>query len=628
VREGAPLAPKKRPDARPKIGEDTGRLLEADLEEYPAATLADRLLKRVAEAGASAGDDSASSSESSDQHAQRSTRVLSSPTLVLEIPPTKVSHEKLVLRPTPEARFPGINYGRRRTLAERHFVLRKEEHRMSLEENKSIVRRIYDELWNERKLEVADEVIAAEGFNYDTGLTPVPGGPEDMKQTVRMVTAGFPDNYHAVEEMIAEGDRVVARVTFTATHEGEFMGIAPTGRRIAITEIHIYRLEDGKAVEHRVGRDDLGAMRQLGVISESVPAPGPPRSGEAGETRESKHSQDAEPAVVLREMIMGFRMTQLIFVAARLGIADLLAAGAQRAEDLAERAGAHPPTLYRLLRALASIGLLSETAGHVFELTTLGRVLQSEAPGSLRGMALLYGDEWLYRAYGALLYSVQTGKPAFEHVHGMGFFEYLEQNAQAASIFNDAMTAFSRQEEAAILAAYDFSRFTRIVDVGGGHGSLLAAVLGAYPNTEGILFDLPSVVEGAPELLARSGVAQRCQVARGDFFDQVPAGGDAYILKRVIHDWDDEQSVRILRNCRAAMTNEARLLVSEGIVPSGGEPSEAKLFDINMLVSCGALERTEQEYADLLDAAGFEMTRVIPTQSPLSLIESRPKDAA
>lgn len=344
--------------------------------------------------------------------------------------------------------------------------------------------------------------------------------------------------------------------------------------------------------------------------------------------QEGEQSRDADHAVVLRQMIMGFRVTQLVFVAARLGIADLLADGARHAEDVAAHTGAHPRTLYRLLRALGSIGFLSETSGRLFELTPLGQSLRSEAPGSLRGLALLYGDEWLYRAYGALLYSVQTGKPAFEHVHGTSFFEYLEQNAGAASVFNEAMTAFSRQEEGAILAAYDFSRFTRIVDVGGGHGSLLAAVLGAYPTVEGILFDQPSVVEGAPSLLAKSGVAQRCQVVAGDFFDQIPAGGDAYVLKRVIHDWDDEQSACILRNCRVAMTNGARLLLSESIVPSGGEPSEAKLFDINMLVSCGALERTEQEYGDLLGAAGFEMARVIPTQSPLSLIEARPKARA
>jgi len=162
-------------------------------------------------------------------------------------------------------------------LEESEEKTKRGEHLMSPEENKKIVRRIYDELWNERKLEVADEVIAAEGYvNYDTGLTPVPAGPEDMKQTVRMVTAGFPDNHHEVEDVIAEGDRVVARVTLTGTHEGEFMGIPPTGRRIAVNEIHIYRLEDGKAVEHRVGRDDMGAMRQLGVIPDTIPAPGAP----------------------------------------------------------------------------------------------------------------------------------------------------------------------------------------------------------------------------------------------------------------------------------------------------------------------------------------------------------------
>ena len=328
------------------------------------------------------------------------------------------------------------------------------------------------------------------------------------------------------------------------------------------------------------------------------------------------------PAAALRQMIMGFRTTQLIYVAAKLGIADLLKDGARSSHDLATSAGADARALHRLLRALASLGIFSETADGCFELTPLAQPLRSGIPGSLRGMAILYGEEWCWRAYGALLHSVRTGQTAFDHVHGMRIFEFLSNNAGPAVVFNQAMSAFTEQESVAILGAYDFSTAATVIDVGGGHGTLMAALLKAYPEMRGILFDLPMVVEGARSVLAQEGVASRCTVAAGDFFRSAPPRADLYILKSIVHDWDDERSIAMLKNCRASIADDGKLLLIERVVPPGNVPSEAKLFDINMLVNTGGFERTEAEYRALLKAAGFTLTTIIPTQSPLSLIEA------
>ena len=335
-------------------------------------------------------------------------------------------------------------------------------------------------------------------------------------------------------------------------------------------------------------------------------------------------SHDPAAATTLRQLIMGFRATQLIHVAAKLDIADHLRLGPQTPHQLAPVVGAEPRSLLRLLRALASLGIFAETAAGAFELTPSAQLLRSDVPGSLRGIAQLFGEEWLWSAYGRSLYSVRTGHPAFKQVHGQPLYDYLRHTPAAAEQFHDAMSSFSAQESSAILAAYDFSEANTVVDVGGGHGELVAALLRRHPRLSGIVFDLPEVIAGASHLLADAGVAARATCVAGDFLTDIPSGGDAYLLKSVLHNWDDGTVVSILRRCREAMADHSRLLVIERVVPPGNGESEAKLFDINMLVVAGGQERTETEYRMLFQVAGFELARVIPTASPLSLIEALP----
>jgi hypothetical protein len=330
-------------------------------------------------------------------------------------------------------------------------------------------------------------------------------------------------------------------------------------------------------------------------------------------------------SLVLIDMIMGFRTTQLIHVAAKLGIADLLNDGPRHSAELAQATGADPHALYRLLRALASMGIFAELNDGRFDLTPLAQLLRQDAPGSVRGLALLYGEPWIWQAYGALLHTVQTGTTAFESVHGMNIFSYLAQHPDAAQVFQQAMTAFSGQELAAILAAYDFTHVRHAVDVGGGEGALLATLLEHYPTMQGTLFDLPPTIERVRKQRAgQAGVWARCTFAAGDFFQAVSPGGDLYLLKRVIHDWTDAQSIAILKQCRIAMADEGKLLILERVIAPGNDPSEAKLFDINMLVSAGGQERNSEEFGALLEAAGFRLTQVIATASPLSIVEGVP----
>jgi hypothetical protein len=337
---------------------------------------------------------------------------------------------------------------------------------------------------------------------------------------------------------------------------------------------------------------------------------------------------DRAATAQLRNMIMGFRITQLVFVAAKLGLADHLRHGPQTPDRLAKLVGAEPGALARLLRALASLGVFAETSEGAFALTPLARLLQADTAGSLRSVAILYGEEWLWQAYGQMLYSVQTGRPAFERAHGQPFYDYLDQHAVAATQFHEAMSAFSDQEAAAILAAYDFSKLAVAIDIGGGHGALIAALLLAHPQLSGLVFDLPEVAAAADRHLAAAGLAARARSVAGDMFMQVPGNGDLYLLKSVLHNWDDAACVAILRTCRRAMADHARLLVIERVVPPGNDSSEAKLFDINMLVVLGGRERTEREYRRLFEMAGFELTRIVATSSPLSLIEGLPARSA
>jgi predicted O-methyltransferase YrrM len=334
------------------------------------------------------------------------------------------------------------------------------------------------------------------------------------------------------------------------------------------------------------------------------------------------------PTTTLSQLLRGSLVTQLIYVAATLGIADLLKTGARSTTELATMVGAAPQALYRVLRALASLGIFAETEPGWFTLTPLAEPLQSDVPGSLRGSAMVYGDRWFWQPCGELLHSVRTGQVAFEYVHNQALFAYLDQAGDAAASFNTHQTNMTRLDVAAILTAYEFAGFTTVVDVGGGHGALTAAIAHACPRTTIILFDQPAVAAGARLRLQVEGVAERCSVIAGDFFASVPAGGDAYVLKDIIHDWDEERALTILRNCHQAMAQHAgrsaRLLVVEKVIPPGNAPFAGKLTDITMLLITGGRERTAAEYQALLEQAGFTLTKIVPTPSPASVIEAVP----
>jgi len=332
---------------------------------------------------------------------------------------------------------------------------------------------------------------------------------------------------------------------------------------------------------------------------------------------------DLSPPARLLELITGYWITQLIYVAAKLRLADLLRAGPRTSDELARETGAQPQALHRVMRALANVGVFTETAPRLFANTPLSEWLRHDVPGSLGPRALVSGEkDW--RAWGALLRGVTTGAIPFDHVHGADHFAYLGAHPEEAAAFNETMTQFAEQFYRAVVAAYDFSCFRRIVDIGGGHGRLLTLVLEANPRTRGVLFDAPRVIEGACPALVAVGVAERCECVAGDFFTNVPAEGDAYLMSHLLHDWDDKNSVAILKNVRGAMARGGRVLIIEKLIPPGNEPSLAKLMDIHMLVLSGGLERTEEEYRRLLADAGFRLERIVPTASIMSVLEARP----
>jgi O-methyltransferase domain/Dimerisation domain len=339
---------------------------------------------------------------------------------------------------------------------------------------------------------------------------------------------------------------------------------------------------------------------------------------------------DSAPAPdALMQMITGYTSAQVVHVAVQLGLPDLLADGPRDVGELATAAGAHAPSLARLVRALAALGLVAEADGGRIELTELGAPLRSDVPGSLRDAVLFLVGEWAWRAWGDLLYSVRTGEPAFDRVFFMTNFEYWEHNPEAGAIHDAFFRTMARTTSAPIVAAYDFARFGTIVDVGGNAGALLAAILQAHPGVHGILFDLPHVVAGAGPVLVEAGVADRCVVVAGSFFDSVPAGGDAYVLKYVIHDWDDERAAAILKRCRAAMAPEATLLLVEQVLPerleAGAAARRVSRLDLQMLVlTPGGRERTEEEFRSLLRQTGFDLRAVIPTASPFRILEAVP----
>ena len=331
------------------------------------------------------------------------------------------------------------------------------------------------------------------------------------------------------------------------------------------------------------------------------------------------------PAVVLRRMTTAYWTSQAIYVTTKLGIPDLLANRPQTSEALAAATDTHAPSLYRLLRAVASLGILEEDETRQFTLTPMGRLLRSDVSGSMRAWTILLGEPWFRGAWDNLLHSVRTGNPAFEAVHGAEFWAYVERDPDANALFNAAMSSVAPIKAKATVEAYDFSAFRVVVDVGGGHGTLLAAILASHPKVRGILFDLPHVVEGAGTGLRAAGVADRCEIVGGSFLETVPAGGDAYVLQSVIHDWDDESSVRILQSCRRSMGRGAKLLLVELVVPTGNEDHPSKLSDLNMLVMYQGRERTAEEFRGLLATAGFTLSRILPTSSQWSVVEAVPQ---
>ncbi len=322
--------------------------------------------------------------------------------------------------------------------------------------------------------------------------------------------------------------------------------------------------------------------------------------------------------------MLSYNLTQMIYVAVRLGVADVLFHGPKSAEALAVAVDAHPSSLHRLLRALASLGIFAEDSQGRFELTPLANLLRSDVPGSFRPFVLSYGEPWWWNAWGSLLHSVRTGETAFDHVHGRELFEYLGQHAQAARVFNANMTSMTTGEAQHVVTAYDFSGTRVLVDVGGGYGALAIAILMIHPKIRVVLFDSPAVAAGARAWIESAGVADRCEVIGGSFFEAIPKGGDTYLLKDVLHDWDDDRAIAVLQKCHESMSSSARLLVIERIIPPGNTPSVGKLIDISMLVMTGGRERTEPEYRALLQAGAFRVENVLPSDAEINIIEAVP----
>jgi hypothetical protein len=314
--------------------------------------------------------------------------------------------------------------------------------------------------------------------------------------------------------------------------------------------------------------------------------------------------------------------SRVVYAAVKLGLADQISAGAKSAEELAGSVGAHAPSLHRLMRTLASLGILTERTERRFALTVLGEALMTGAPGLARASLLTVGSHWFVGSFDNIIHSIQTGETGFEKVQGMPIFEYLARHPEDASLFSETMVGVHGEEPPAVAAAYDFSTFETIVDVGGATGNMLAAILTRHARPRGVLFDRSHVVGDAPALLQSKGVIDRVTIEAGDFFETVPAGGDAYVLSHIIHDWGEDQCLRILGHVRQSMKPDGRLLIVEMVLPAGDAPHPGKMLDMVMLVLPGGQERTEAEYCSLLRKANFRLTRVVPTDSAVSVLEA------
>jgi ubiquinone/menaquinone biosynthesis C-methylase UbiE len=320
----------------------------------------------------------------------------------------------------------------------------------------------------------------------------------------------------------------------------------------------------------------------------------------------------------------GLVAQRALYAAAKLGVADALAGAEASSDQVAQAVGAEPESTYRLMRTLASLGILAESADRRFSLTPSGELLRTDHPQSMRQWIVFSGEPAYLAAWGEIVHSIQTGRPAWDKAHSLGFFEYLAAHPEAGRIFDEAMTSLSHEEAQAVADAYDFTQFHNVVDVGGGHGKLLVTLLKRYPALRGVVFDQPQVIEQARGVLAAEGLGDRCGLAGGDFFTEVPAGGDAYLLKYILHDWEDAHAVTILAGCRRAIAPDGKLLLVETVVPGPAEAHFAKLQDLEMLVLFASRERTEAEYGQLLSQAGFRLERVVRTVQPVSVVEAVP----
>ena len=322
------------------------------------------------------------------------------------------------------------------------------------------------------------------------------------------------------------------------------------------------------------------------------------------------------------QLMTGHIVATAVNISARLGLSDRLAAGPRSADDLARECEVNPDALYRVMRALASLGVFEEISARTFALTPAGAAL---CDGPVKWMALWIAGEFNLKVYANAMHSVKTGESAVPTTFGHPVFEHFAQNPELSKIFNNAMTGFSAVIVPAALEAYDFSGIKTLVDIAGGHGAVLTAILKKYPSMKGVLFDLEHVVAGAGPAIAAQGVGDRCTAASGDFFKAVPAGGDAYIMKHIIHDWYDDQAAQILGNIRTVLPKDGRVILLESVIPATNEPGLGKIIDLEMLVMPGGKERTEAEFRALFERAGFTLTRVVPTSSPLSVVEARPR---
>ncbi len=328
------------------------------------------------------------------------------------------------------------------------------------------------------------------------------------------------------------------------------------------------------------------------------------------------------PHVQIIQMVNGFWISKIIYAAAKLGIADHLADGPKTADELAGPTGTHAQSLHRLMRTLGGLGILTSTDDRTYSLTAMGEALKTGAPGSARSIAMSFGSPAFILAFEEIMHSLKTGETGFEKAFGMPVFDYFAQHTDEASLFSETMVGLNGGEAVAVAEAYDFSDVGSVVDVGGATGNMLAAILSRHEGPQGILFDMEHVVADAPALLEKSGVADRVTIESGSFFESVPAGADAYVLSHIIHDWNEEQCLTILGNIRKAMKPESRVLIVEMVLPAGDTPHPGKILDIVMLVCPGGQERTPDEYDELLSKAGFRMTRIVPTDSAVSIVEA------